>query len=315
MTVAAAVTERGPRGARRVLFTDAADPRVAAALRRLGDEPRFRPVVLDAAPVDIRGVDVLAPALAVSAATIDRIAERRSVPTKVVTKLMARPIYAAVACLADGLVDALVLGVTSHTADVLLACEMLLGHAKALRVASSSFLLDVPAIASAPARRLLFADCAVNPSPTAEELADIAIASAEAATWLLGTAPRVAMLSFSTHGSAVHPDVEKVQRATELVRERAPELAIDGEIQADAALDPIVAGHKAATGPTAGDANVLVFPDLDAANIGYKLVRTLARAEAIGAFLQGFGAPIAKLSRGATDREIEETARLLFASH
>jgi phosphate acetyltransferase len=201
--------------------------------------------------------------------------------------------------------------VTSHTADVLIACEMCLGLADPARAASSAFVLDVPARAGVPARRLVFADCAVNPSPTAEQLADIAIQTADTARALLTEPPRVAMLSFSTHGSASHPDVEKVARATALARARRPELALDGELQADAALDPTAAAHKQAEGDVVGRANVLVFPDLDAANIGYKLVRSLAGAPAYGVFLQGYTRPVAKLSRGSTAAELAGTARIL----
>jgi phosphate acetyltransferase len=161
----------------------------------------------------------------------------------------------------------------------------------------------------------VFADCAVNPSPTPEQLASIAIASATTAHELLQVVPRVAMLSFSTHGSATHPDVDRVVQATLLVRTRRPELHIEGELQADAALDPAVATVKleGAIPSVAGRANVLVFPDLDAANIGYKLVRTLAPANAYGVFLQGYGETVVKLSRGSTVDEIVGTCLLLRA--
>jgi phosphate acetyltransferase len=161
---------------------------------------------------------------------------------------------------------------------------------------------------------LIFADCAVNIAPTAEQLADIALASAASAAKLLGEAPRVAMLSFSTHGSAAHERIDLVTRALEIVRERSPDAPIDGEFQADAALMPQVAAKKLKrSSDVAGNANVLVFPDLNSGNIGYKLTQYLAGARAIGPFLQGFAKPISDLSRGASVDDIIATTAVCLA--
>jgi phosphate acetyltransferase len=282
---------------KRLVMPEAEDERIREAASRLLAESLAEPVLLGASlrPPSPKHVDLL-------------MARRPNMTLGMAERLLARPLYHAAAMLAAGEADAMLAGVSHPTARVIEAAMMTVGLAPGISQPSSFFLMQWSS------RQLIYADCAVNPQPSSAELADIAMASAASAQGLLDETPRIALLSFSTHGSGRHGDVEKVVQAVQLLRQRAPDLIMDGELQADAALDATVAARKLRReSAVAGRANVLIFPDLDAGNIAYKLTQHLGGAEAIGPILQGFRKPVSDLSRGATPDDIVATAALLLA--
>lgn len=300
-----------------IVFPEAEDARILAAACHLRDEAIATPVLVGSpdavkhaarlAGLCVDDIEIADPRTDLRAEPYGRAcaANRPSLTAPGAIRLVAKPLYFAGMMVRQGDAHAMVAGAAHSTRRVIEASLLTIGLAEGFTVPSSFFLMLIPGPSDHDVKAFIFSDCAVNISPTAEQLADIALASLLSSRALLEDPARIAMLSFSTKGSAQHPVLDKIKEALEIVRTKAPSAMIDGELQADAALVPSTARRKMREmGDVAGRANVLIFPDLNAGNIGYKLVQCFCGAKALGPFLQGFSKPVSDLSRGATVEEI-----------
>jgi len=316
MSLIGKFVEAAKRQKKRIILPEADEPRMLQAARQVKDEGIAEPVIVGEAAAyeatkaslglnmsDIEFVDVA------STGSMDRYVESyvasRGSKDSIARRLLSRPLYYGGMMVAQKDADGMVGGCLNLTATVIKAASLTIGYADGITSPSSLFIMVVPNCEYGDNGILIYADAGVNPEPTPRELAEIAVSSARSARVLLGMDPRVAMLSFSTLGSASHPRTARVIEATKIAREMAPDIPIEGEFQADAAIVPRVAAKKVTVeSKVAGKANVLIFPDLDAGNICYKLTQYLAKAEAYGPLFQGFARPVNDLSRGASVSDI-----------
>ncbi|MGL4987149.1 MAG: phosphate acetyltransferase [Treponemataceae bacterium] len=286
--------------------------KIAKTLTLLGDEQEIK-AIAKKNNIDLDGITIVNPKSASNLTEFANIyydlRKHKGMTQEQALVDMQNPLRYGSMMVKTGIADSMVAGAENTTGDVLRAGLAIIGTAAGSKTASSCFVMQMADKKWGHEGMMIFADCAVIPSPTAEQLSDIAISAAQSCKNMIGADPAVAMLSFSTKGSGGKADdVLKVQEATRLAKEKSPSLLIDGELQADAALIPSVTQKKAPNSPITGKVNTIVFPDLGAGNIGYKLVQRLANAQAFGPFLQGFAKPISDLSRGCSVEDIVTTA-------
>ena len=282
-----------------------------AKLTLLGNPDKVKEV---AAGADLTGIDIIDPTVSdkapLYAATLYDLRKAKGMTEEEAAKKVADPMYYGIMMVKLGDADGLVSGAIHSTGDMLRPALQVIKSKPGMKTVSSCFLMECPNKAYGDEGVMIFSDCGVIPNPTAEELANIALGAADSARSLAGMEPRVAMLSFSTKGSAKHENVTKVQEATRIAQEMAPDLMLDGELQLDAALVEKVGQLKAPGSKVAGHANVLVFPDLEAGNIGYKLAQRFGSSEAYGPILQGIAKPCNDLSRGCSADDIVATVAI-----
>ena len=319
------IRERAKSKKKCVVFPEGTEPRTLQAARKIVDEGLASVILLGdgheitqaahKAGVKVHALEIINPQ---SSKYFDAfvkefvgLRKKKKITKKEAVKIIADPLYFGAMLVRRGMADASVAGAVNTTADVIRAAIQVIGLKKGLKSLSSCFIMVLPEYRGEKNKVFLYADCGVIPNPTPEQLADIAIATAGTMGSLFYVEPIIALLSFATKGSAKHQDVEKVVKALKILKKKYPELNVDGELQLDAAIVPEVAARKAPYSEVAGKANILIFPDLDAGNIGYKLTERLAKARAIGPILQGLAKPATDLSRGCTVEDIVNAAAIV----
>jgi phosphate acetyltransferase len=315
--------ERARKEPQRIVFPESEEENIVRAARQVLDEGIAKPILLGnpaelgvaAAKLGISldGIEIVDPADEAIKAELVEEAQRLfpHMSAKGAERKLRWALNVGSFLVAAGRADAMVGGLQHATQDVILAAMTFIGMEEGIATPSSLFLMRVPGFEGTQGELIVFADCGVAVAPDAGELADIAIATAHTVQALLGWEPRIAMLSFSTKGSGSHESIDRVREAMCLVQEREPGLAIDGELQVDAAIVEAVAARKIPEGsPVAGKANILIFPDLNSGNIAYKCVQRFAKGDAFGPFLQGFAKTVSDLSRGSSVADIVGVATM-----
>jgi len=295
--------ERARKRQKLIVLPEKDDARIQAAYKIIKEENIARIVLLGQEDLDKDKIEIFS-------RQFFELRKHKGITLEEARKTISVPLYYAAMMIRAGEADGFVAGAAHSTPDVARAAIYCLGVDEKIKTVSSCFVMVVPDCSFGDRGVFVFADCGIMPEPAPEQLAQIAISTAELAKSVFAITPRVAMLSYSTKGSAKGPLVDKVKEAARLAKEARPDLLIDGEMQLDAAIVPEVAEIKDPNGPIKGRANVLIFPNLEAGNIGYKLVQRLARARAVGPLLQGLKHPCSDLSRGCLIEDIVDTVAL-----
>ena len=315
MDVIAGFKEKAKKSLKKIVLPETNDVRILQAAEKIKKEGFAAPLLVGdvgktkemavSCGANIDGIEIFDP---ISSAKLDAYAQAyakkrqtEGITKEIALKLVKRNLFFASMMVSEGDADGMVAGAANATATIIQASALAIGYGKGISTPSSFFIMVIPEFQEEQDKIFVYADCAVNIAPTASQLAEIAVSSGRSAKNLLGIEPRIAMLSFSTKGSASHESVDKVVEALKIAREKESSFYIDGEFQADTALMQRVAQKKIKEpSEVAGKANILIFPDLNSGNIAYKLTQYLAGAKAFGPFLQGFAKPVSDLSRGAS---------------